>query len=315
MFFRVHTRLKSIVGLLKNFKKMSESINNRIGIVVLNYNSHDLTVALAKKIANMNVVDKICVVDNCSRDSFDGDFTDAKIHYIKNTRNAGYAAGNNIGLRYLVEKEQCDVVFISNPDVYFEEKVITDIVETLNVNPDIAIVSTKRYGPNNTSMHQYHKFPSFKKSFFNNFFLLSKLNKYESNEEQLRRVEEAKRYLVVDAVPGAFFGMRSSMLKEIGFLYEGTFLYCEEIILARQAKELGYKAVIINSSSHIHDHHIAHFSNKRMYKQDRESLLIYYKKFNLLSPFETFLLKFGNKLGCFEYGIAYNLYNLKKGHK
>lgn len=294
---------------------MVEETINKVGIVILNYNSHDLTVTLAEKTAMMNAVDKICVVDNCSRDSFEGVFTNPKIHYIKNTKNAGYAAGNNIGLRYLVDQESCDVVFISNPDVYFEEKAIKDMVETINQNPEIAIISTKRYGPGNTSMHQYHKFPSFKKSFFNNFFLLSKLNKIESNEEQLRRVEEADKYLLVDAVPGAFFGMRSSMLKEIGFLFEGTFLYCEEIILARQAKELGYKAVVINSSSHIHNHHIAHFSNKKMFKQDRKSLLVYYKKFNLLSPLQIILLKAGIKVGYLEYAVAYCIYNFIKNKR
>lgn len=283
---------------------------NKVGIVILNYNSHDLTVTLAEETAMMNAVDKICVVDNCSRDSFEGEFTNPKIHYIKNTKNAGYAAGNNIGLRYLVDEERCDVVFISNPDVYFDEQAITDMVTTLNLNPEIAIISTKRFGPVNSSMHQYHKFPTFKKSILGNFFLLSKLNKIESNEEQIQKVENANKYLEVDAVPGAFFGMRSQMLKEIGFLHEGTFLYCEEIILARQAKELGYKAVIINSASYVHNHYIARFSNKKMFERDRESLMIYYKKFSLLNSFQTFMLRICIKIGCFEYSIAYYLYNL-----
>lgn len=280
----------------------------KIGIVVLNYNSYQLTVDLVQKLSAWECVYKICLVDNNSKDTFDDVAFSDKVKYIKNKENTGYAAGNNVGLRYLVEECGCDFAFISNPDVIFEESVLVDMCRTFDKDENIVLISTKRYGANKAIMHQYHYFPSFKTAFFKNFLILGKLDRQETYEKQNKRVDSAEGYLVVDAVPGAFFGIRSSFLKEIGYLYEGTFLYREEIILGRQAKELGYKAVVINTSTHIHDHHIAHFSNKKMYALDRKSLMIYYKKFNLLNPIQTALLKCAIAFGCFEYNLACDIY-------
>lgn len=285
---------------------------SKLGIVVLNYNSYKLTVDLIQKLSGWESVYKICLVDNNSNDKFDNVAFSDKVKFIRNKQNTGYAAGNNVGLRYLVEECGCDYVFISNPDVMFEENVLVDMCRTLDINEKIALISTKRYGPNKSIMHQYHYFPSFKTAFIKNFLILGKLDRQETYDKQNKRVDSADGYLVVDAVPGAFFGIRSSFLKEINYLYEGTFLYREEIILGRQAKELGYEAVVINTSTHIHDHHIAHFSNKKMYALDRKSLMIYYKKFNLLNPIQTVLLKCAITFGCFEYNLACEIYKLIK---
>lgn len=285
----------------------------KIGVVVLNYNSYTLSVNLVNKLSEWDIVDNVCLIDNNSRDNFDDVQFGKKVKYIKNHENTGYAAGNNVGLRFLIEECCCDYVFISNPDVIFEESTLLDMCNTLEQNDNIAIVSTKRYGPNKSRMHQYHYFPSFKTSFFKNFLVLGKLvDRHETYEKQIKRVEDADKYLVVDAVPGAFFGIRSSFLKEIGYLYEGTFLYREEVILGQQVKALGYKAVVINTSTHIHDHHIAHLSNKKMYALDRKSMMIYYNKFNLLSPIQTILLKGAITFGCIEYNLACDLYKLLK---
>lgn len=281
-----------------------------IGVVILNYNSFSLTKELANKLSGFESVNHICVVDNNSEDDFDGVFLSPKIHYFKNRKNTGYAAGNNIGLRYLVNEVGCDYVFISNPDVYFEETAIEEMCRYMDEYPSIGLISTKRFGHNNSQIHQYHIFPSFKTALLNNFSLLNKLSRTDSIDEQNKKVDIAKPYLKVDAVPGAFFGIRSELLKKIDFLYEGTFLYREEIILGRQALEKGYHAAVISSATHVHDHFIARFSNKRMFKQDRVSLMIYYDKFQLLSPLKKLLLKIGIFIGCFEYNIAYTMFNL-----
>lgn len=55
----------------------------RHGIVILNYKSHDLTLALAERAATFPDVDYVCVVDDAASDDFAGDFSNPKIHYIK----------------------------------------------------------------------------------------------------------------------------------------------------------------------------------------------------------------------------------------
>lgn len=53
------------------------------GIVILNYKSRDLTLALAERAATFPNVDFVCVVDDAASDDFAGDFSSSKIYYIK----------------------------------------------------------------------------------------------------------------------------------------------------------------------------------------------------------------------------------------
>jgi len=292
---------------------MNEKKQNKCGIVILNYNSHDLTVNLARKIEKFESVDDICVVDNCSSDSFENDFTSCKIHYIKNTRNAGYNAGNNIGLRYLINEKDCDYVYIANPDVIFENDAIEQTRDVFISDKSIALISTKRFGAESSIIHQYFNFPTLKKS-ISSCFILTRLGKESTNNEiqnyQIDNAVNGIRY--VDAVPGAFFGIRSSFLQENNFLYEGIFLYGEELFVGRQAFNLGYKAAIINFSVYIHDHHRTYFSNSKMFWRDRVSLRKYYKFFHLLSITQLIALDFAIVFGTLEYNVASFLWRIIK---
>lgn len=287
-------------------------IESKCGVVILNYNSHDLTVALANKIATFRSVDEICVVDNCSKDNFDNDFNNEKIFYIKNNVNSGYSAGNNIGLRYLIEKKHCKYVYIANPDTIFEDSAISKIEETFEEYPDIAIVSTKRFGHNNTAIHQYFEFPKIGNSIRSCFFITRRKIERTKLYEQNKKVDESNGIIFVDAVPGAFFGIRSEFLIKNNYLFEGIFLYGEEIILGHQALNLGYKSAIINTSSYVHDHKQLRFNNRKMFWRDRMSLKIYYQMFEHLTIWQWFLLNTAIILGTFEYNCEYILYNLFK---
>ena len=267
---------------------------------------------LAEKTAGMPSVDEVCVVDNCSKDDFDGEFNNPKIHYIKNTRNSGYSAGNNVGLRYLVEEKRCEYVFIANPDVIFEEDAIKTMVTEMENNPKLALVSTKRYGHNRASIHQYFDFPPFWTSVKNCFFLPRRRFEKHRHIEQNRIVDDAKSIHLVDAVPGAFFGIRSNFLIQNNYIYEGIFLYGEEIIIGRQAKVLGYSAGVINTSEYTHDHVQKRFSNRKMFWYDRKSLKHYYQMFGDLNCLQQIILNIATFLGTIEYNCAYYVYHLLK---
>lgn len=284
----------------------------KCGVVILNYNSHDLTVALARRVATFENVDHVCVVDNCSRDNFDGEFRETKIHYIKSKKNDGYSAGNNIGLRYLVNEMKCDKVFIANPDVIFDADTIQEMCRTFDEKDDLVILSTKRYGHNQATIHQWFDFPTWDVSIKNCFFMLRR--KFEKHRQfmQNMKLDLSDGMVYVDAVPGAFLGIRSSFLKEIGFLYEGIFLYGDEIYVGRQARELGYKVGVINTATYVHDHVQTRFSNRKMFWFDRRSLKIYYRKFEHYNIIQWSLLSAAIVLGYVEYSCAFFLYNLLK---
>jgi GT2 family glycosyltransferase len=288
----------------------------KTGIVILNYNSHDLTVALAKRLADYDAIDEICVVDNHSQDDFDGEFQNDKIHYVKSEKNGGYNAGNNIGLRYLVEEKGCKYVFIANPDVTFENSAIVNMVRYFEKDEKLVLLSTKRYGYDNSIIHQYFDFPKLRDS-IRSCFLITRLGVQKArNFQQNFEIDHAIdgiRY--VDAVPGAFFGLRSSFVQEIGFLWEGIFLYGEEIITGRQASELGYKAGIINTDEYVHHHKMVGLTNMKMFWNDRVSASKYYKKFHLLNWYQQLEFDIARGFGTLEYGLASFAMRLLRGGK
>lgn len=293
-------------------KSMNYKIKN--GIVILNYNSHDLTVALVKQIVNYDSIYKICVVDNNSGDNFADDFDDPKIHYIRNPKNVGYNSGNNVGLKYLIDECNCEYVYIANPDVDFENTAIEEMTEAMESDSNLVLISTKRYGYKGETINQYFNFPEIKDSIKRCFFLTRRNIVRDIHFVQNEKIDNSIGLHYVDAVPGAFFGMRSTFLKEIDFLYEGIFLYGEEIFLGKQANVLGYNAGIINTSCYYHNHIRVKFSdsNKKMFLRDRISLIKYYKYFNILRWHQYYFLVVSVYLGTLEYYIMFYLYRLLK---
>jgi len=98
----------------------------------------------------------------------------------------------------------------------------------------------------------------------------------------------------VDVVSGCFFLIRSTVLKEINFLDENTFLYYEENILSKKIKELNKDIVINNNVLVVHNHSVTIDKNvKRInkYKIQKKSQYYYEKEYNKANGFELFMLK------------------------
>lgn len=226
-----------------------------IGAVVLNYNCSELSINVATSMASYNLFDKIILVDNNSNDQEKKKLRSStlaeKISIIYNEKNAGYAAGNNIGLRELIKSYSCDICFIVNPDIIVSEETCKNISEFLYNNQEYGVVSAIRTDINHKyTQRQYWGLPNYYDCIKECFLLYRK----KQGEKQIYEISTKNQYIEVDVIPGSFLGISSQALSDIEYLDEGTFLYNEENCLAQKMKNYKYKEALLTKVQYIHNH-------------------------------------------------------------
>lgn len=232
-----------------------------ISIIVLNYCSFGETQNLVSKLVGMGDDVRIIIVDNNSpdnsydllRDKFGGC---SNIYILQNQRNTGYAAGNNVGIRYALETQNSPYIAIINPDVEITEGFLRNMIKYLKTDQNIAaITGVMLYPPRSLEIASIAwKIPSV----LDYVFLCSGLLKHVYNPIKYEKFSNPSPtnpgVYYVDVLPGSCFVVRSAVLKEIDLLDEWTFLYCEENILSKKIKDLGLTNAISLKESFIHNH-------------------------------------------------------------
>lgn len=231
----------------------------KVGIVILNYNTFELTCCLAKKCLSMKKINKVVIVDNNSKDNFENfcqQQNNEKLFYIKNHRNSGYAAGNNLGLKFLYNNG-FNIGIIANPDVDFPENTIDKIVQEFKIsNLKYPVISCKRTLNGSKRTGQFWWIPSFYSSLAESLFLGRRFlnNHCVKKTNELIDELENRDSIEVEVVGGAFFAADLSFLDKIGYLDEGTFLWYEENILAYKVRESGKKELLMLNCEYEHNH-------------------------------------------------------------
>ncbi len=219
------------------------------GMVILNYNDFENTSLMINDIKNYKILDIIVVVDNKSTDDSVKQlkkYVSNKIKIVEAKENKGYAAGNNVGIKYLIDNYEIDNIIISNPDIIVSEREIKTLINDLE-KKEISVIAPNIKEPNGIS--KGWKLPTFLSELLSNVpyfhFLSDKILSYSE--------EEYKNDLTqVEVVKGCFFIIKKDVFKAIDFFDENTFLYYEEIIIGKKLKELGFKTFVDNRVTIIH---------------------------------------------------------------
>lgn len=275
----------------------------KVGIVILNYNSYNFTINLANNCLKMKCVDKVVIVDNNSNDNFEEyikNINSKKLHFIKNNDNFGYAAGNNVGLKYLYYNG-FQIGFIANPDVWFEEESIKNITNFLIDNEEYAVCSCRRSGYNNSNTRQFWWIPTKCQAILESLHFMRSFitKKHEKKSYSICENNTNKKYIDVEVVGGAFFASNLKLLNQVGYLDENTFLWYEENILAYKLRQNGFKEAIIMKNLYQHNHiHTGHGNRKiKIYLDSKKYFCYNYLKLNFL---EKVLMSFFDMIGILE---------------
>lgn len=262
------------------------------GMVILNYNDSENTILLLEDIKKFKVLDAIIIVDNKSTDDSLKVLKKYETKHIKVVaakENRGYAAGNNVGIRYLLKHYDIDNIIISNPDIIVREEDIIALVKDLE-RKDIALIAPNIKEPKGIS-RGWH-LPTFLSELVANIpyfhYLEQKILGYDDNAYQTKLTE-------VEVVKGCFFIIRKEAFLKINLFDEHTFLYYEEAIIGKKLKELGLKTYVDNEVVVIHalsqsvDKSINRIQKLKIIK---ESQYYYEKYINQMDVFKLGLLRF-----------------------
>lgn len=287
--------------------------NLKTGLVIVNYNRSLIIHNILKDFKAYESIDKIVIVDNHSsdKDIIKNEECD-KVHIIWETNNNGYAKGNNTGINYLKNNCKCNYIFIANPDVYFSNSTIEDIINAFNEHPEFAIITCARIDPDkNGNDLQYLKkdFNSFTKqlclyfAFIKKYILMPKhaVYTYNNNNRNIISISES---------PGSFFGIKISYYTNNCVFDEKTFLFGEEMILAyKTIKQMHYKIGFLSYSLYEHRHKryasTTSLKSIKSYKFALQSRRYFQKNYLKFNSFQLFILKLAEYISLLERFLFY----------
>lgn len=203
-------------------------MKNRVITIVLTYNSEDY-IDLCLDSARACSQTDVLVVDNASTDSTISrvkKFQDVKLLIQK--QNNGYASGNNIGLRYAVQKGYT-YALILNPDAILNTGVVQSLSRRLDEYKELAAVSPIiTYGDGSMIWYAGAKFLH---------------GRFEPNIQHYRLPISSikhKGLVYTDSLIGAALMVRLSVVPVVGYMDEDYFLYCEETDWCLAMKKCSY---------------------------------------------------------------------------
>lgn len=212
---------------------MNDTLCPKIFVVVLNFNGKNTLAACLSSIFQSEYLNfEVIVVDNNSKD---GSLEQAmslfsRVHFIKNSSNNGFSQGNNVGIRYALEKF-ADYVFILNNDTIIEKTTLSSLLCAIKDSPSAGIVSPIIFSSNNADI----------------WFAGGIIHWKGMKTEHLCQLKSDAPYLT-DYISGCAMFVKKDVFKEIGLFDERFFLYYEDADFSFRAKKGGFNLFIVPSA-------------------------------------------------------------------
>ena len=219
-------------------------------MVILNYNDMKVAEKLTRSVMDFDCLERVIVVDNRSTDgsyeylrSF---FRKSEVDVIQAPSNGGYARGNNYGIRYAISHYSPEYIFVANPDIAVSASTLETMIRDMTNHRDYGVMA-----PLVNQGYNVWRLPGFMgmiESLFLVWFNLDKRHMKKKLAASPNRIEDA------GVVEGSFFIIRVKDYLAVEGFDERTFLYAEEIILARRLKEIGRKVGVLTRERYDHLH-------------------------------------------------------------
>ena len=232
---------------------------------------------LSKPIESLlNLNHDIFLIDNSPTDHLKVFANYPNVSYISNPTNPGFGAAHNIAIKKSIESGT-KYHLVLNPDVYFHEEVIPELIKFMDNNPDIGNVMPKVNYPDGSIQYLCKLLPT------PYDWIGRRFNPFRSMVEKRNQLFELRftnydKQMDVPYLSGCFMFLRTSALKEVGLFDENIFMYGEETDLCRRLNTAGYRTVFNPEVSIIHEFQKGSHKSWRLTWIGIQSAIYYFNK-------------------------------------
>jgi len=205
----------------------------KVSIITVNFNQPGVTEELLQSIPNSYSNLEIIVVDNGSKADISTIWQEKypNVRFIRSERNLGFAGGNNVGIK----EATGDYLFLVNNDTEFTSGLIETLVDVMQANPNVGMISPKIKYFTDKSLIQYAGYTPM------NYYTCrnSCIGLREKDTGQYDHITGPTAYC-----HGAAMMLRKAAVEKAGAMNENFFLYYEEVDWCEHIKRAGFEAWI-----------------------------------------------------------------------
>jgi GT2 family glycosyltransferase len=233
-----------------------------VSIITVNFNQPKVTEELLASIPNAGF--EIIVVDNASKPDTTPDWRIKYpgVKFIRSEQNLGFAGGNNLGIK----EATGDYLFFVNNDTEFTAGLVDILVEVMNANPLVGMISPKIKYYNEKNLIQYAGYTPM------NFYTCrnSCIGLREKDTGQYDHLTGPTAYC-----HGAAMMVRKEAIEKAGMMNENFFLYYEEVDWCEHIKKAGYQAWVCTEALIYHKESVSVGKKSRLkeYFMNRNRIL------------------------------------------
>lgn len=231
-----------------------------LSIVILNYNAKSLLRLCLKNLLDLKLPFpfEIIVVDNASRDGSEEWMKQQypqkafpNIQYIQNSKNLGYAAGNNIGIKQAKGR----YILILNYDVIFgSAQEVVRCIQYLEEHPEVGMLGPKLLNTDGSVQHScYRPYTT-----FTPLYRRTPLGRLPWAQQDLARHLmfdfDHLETRSVDWLMSSCVFIPKAVFEHIGYFNERFFLYFSDFELCDRLAHHGWKVIYFPEVTAIHYH-------------------------------------------------------------